>query len=209
MQTGPKEIRKIPPRIDPATFTADLDKLVDTALDAGADDAGVISVADVVFDPEIRVRVKASARYRSYHWPAVYRQDSVEDAVCAFHRGILFRIITKKDFPGDLGVQLDDPRDRKTLFQTFKIAQEVETAAFYMGYHLATGFAAGNCRGIFCLAEIMCEATIKGRVCRHPYKARPSMEAVGLDARAMAGKLGWKEIPDRNKGFVAGIVFIA
>ncbi len=67
----------------------------------------------------------------------------------------------------------------KTLFK-------LEKEAFFMGFVKALAFAAGTC--LLCTKCIIQEDSMKGvsveiarRYCRHKNKARPSLEAVGID----------------------------
>ncbi|NVM30473.1 MAG: DUF2284 domain-containing protein [Candidatus Helarchaeota archaeon] len=63
---------------------------------------------------------------------------------------------------------------------------KLEKAAFFKGLVKAVGFAAGTC--LLCKKCIIQEDSMKGipadvarRYCRHKNKARPSLEAVGID----------------------------
>jgi predicted metal-binding protein len=67
-----------------------------------------------------------------------------------------------------------------------KTIYKLEKAAFFKGFVKALGFAAGTC--LFCKKCIIQEESLKGmpaevarRYCRHKNKARPSLEAVGID----------------------------
>lgn len=62
---------------------------------------------------------------------------------------------------------------------------KVEAAAFNLGYRFAAGFSGGTCK----LCD-ECVAKQPGEPCRHPFKARPSMEAVGIDVIKTAEKAG-------------------
>jgi predicted metal-binding protein len=65
------------------------------------------------------------------------------------------------------------------------IVNEVERAAYDMGLRLAAGFIGGACR--LC-AE--CVGVHSREPCRHPYKARPSMEGMGIDVAATLANVG-------------------
>jgi hypothetical protein len=55
---------------------------------------------------------------------------------------------------------------------------------------------------------------IKGRACIHPFKARPSLEACGVDPLVLAKRAGWvKSSGSRTKGrskqdFLVGLVLV-
>lgn len=95
-----------------------------------------------------------------------------------------------------------------------EIVSKIESAAFYDGNHLATGFA-GGCKGLWCPDED-CSALQIGGTCRHPLRARAGMDAVGMDAYTMASQAGWEIYPagegakpeDLPHGTRLGIVLI-
>jgi len=64
-----------------------------------------------------------------------------------------------------------------------------ERTAFEEGFRFATGLIGGCCR----LCD-ECEGVKPGGRCAHPYKARPSMEAMGIDVTATTEKAGL-EVP--------------
>ena len=75
-----------------------------------------------------------------------------------------------------------------------KAVSKVESMAFYDGYYLAMGFTAASCKAVLCTTFPNCEV-LEGRKCRHPYFARPSMEAAGFDVLRMGAKIGWDVYP--------------
>jgi predicted metal-binding protein len=118
-------------------------------------------------------------------------------------------IFLKMDLPSDIvaGKELSeavvsgglDPE--KKIIQTGracitigKAVSRVESMAFYDGYYLAMGFSSASCKAVLCGKFPNCEV-LEGRKCRHPYFARPSMEAAGFDALRMAAKQGWDVYP--------------
>jgi predicted metal-binding protein len=73
-------------------------------------------------------------------------------------------------------------RDSQNEFARLMTALEAE--AFKMGYRFAAAFAGGDC--------VLCDvcAGANGQPCNHPFEARPSMEAVGIDVVATAAAAG-------------------
>ena len=73
-------------------------------------------------------------------------------------------------------------RDSQNEFARLMTALEAE--AFKMGYRFAAAFAGGDC--------VLCDvcAGAGGETCLHPFEARPSMEAVGIDVVATAEAAG-------------------
>ena len=80
----------------------------------------------------------------------------------------------------------------------YDIVSQIEGQAFFDGYYLSTGFGGGPCKTIFCSGR-ECTALKPGNGCRHPLKARASMEGVGMDAYLMATRLGWDIFPIGNQ----------
>lgn len=71
----------------------------------------------------------------------------------------------------------------------WEILGRLESYAQSKGYDLAMGFSAGSCRA--CLCALAPCAVLQNEACRHPLRARPSMEAVGIDVFDLAAKVGW------------------
>ena len=65
-----------------------------------------------------------------------------------------------------------------------RLMTALEAEAFKMGYRFAAAFAGGDC--------VLCDvcAGAHGEPCKHPFEARPSMEAVGIDVVATAEAAG-------------------
>jgi predicted metal-binding protein len=62
---------------------------------------------------------------------------------------------------------------------------ELERAAFGLGHRFAAAFAGGEC--------VLCEECVgqaSGAPCVHPFEARPSAEALGVDLVATAQAAG-------------------
>lgn len=86
---------------------------------------------------------------------------------------------TKKllsEYSKGLLMQIEDISPKKELRISRKlkrIVADLEREIFLDGYYKAFGIAAGPCR--FCRT---CDTT---KLCKYPYKARPAMEACGID----------------------------
>lgn len=103
--------------------------------------------------------------------------------------GLLFQLEARvEDFVGE-GWRL---RHLGTELKQKEMVARLEAAAFYMGFPLALGFAAGECS--LCLPSTPC-AVLRGEPCAHPLRARPAMEACGFDVFAIASCLGWPLVP--------------
>lgn len=78
-----------------------------------------------------------------------------------------------------------DSYEKAVLFEAgrgepTRIAQRLEQELFLEGYYKALGFGCGPCR--------LCKECGFDAGCRHPYEARPSMEACGIDVFATVRK---------------------
>ncbi len=93
-------------------------------------------------------------------------------------------------------------RDSQNDFASLMSA--LETDAFKMGYRYATAFSGGDC--------VLCEECVglgSGESCRHPFAARPSMEAVGIDVVATAEAAGLSvELPAEDHPCWTGLLLI-
>jgi len=116
-------------------------------------------------------------------------------AFSRFHWAVLFRsdVAPIEDFT-DVTRYL--PHGAKHDRQTMEIVGKIETLAFADGYYLAVGFSSGSCKTTLC-GGMLCQVLDSGR-CRFPLKARPSMEAVGIDVYGLATKVGWEIYPIYN-----------
>ena len=85
-----------------------------------------------------------------------------------------------------------------------QIVNKVEAKASMLGYRFATGFKAGSCK--LCPE---CVTKNSQEPCRHPFRSRPSMEAVGIDVFKTAENAGLPfEIPTKNKAVWNGLILV-
>lgn len=168
---------------------ADLEKYRLMALDLGASDARTIRAEDIVVDE----RVRGKCRYPtcpSYNTnmncpPYTMAIDEFRNLVSKYSHAIFFKVDVSSGKLEDFELVTN-----KTIMN---IVWKLESAAFYDGYYLATGFGATNCKEIFC-RNLEC-AALAGKGCRHPFKGRPGMHGMGIDAFRMAANVGWEVYP--------------
>ena len=65
-----------------------------------------------------------------------------------------------------------------------KIVVGLEREIFLDGYYKAFGLSAGPCR--------LCKTCDTNGYCKHPYEARPAMEACGIDVYGTARNCGFE-----------------
>ncbi len=90
-----------------------------------------------------------------------------------------------------------DGYKRAILFEsppgrTKEIAVALERELFLAGFYKALGLGAGPCE--------LCETCAFEEGCRHPYEARPAMEACGIDVFATARGHGFTVEVARRRG---------
>jgi len=171
-----------------------LEELRQFAEELGADRAVIISASDLVIRTTAWAKcfIPACKFYGSSimcppHNPLT--PDVTARIVSEFNHGILLQLdVRVDDFVGDKWRQNHVTAELKHK----EIVAKLEGRAFYMGFHLSMGFAAGECS--LCLPHHPC-AVLQGEDCTHPLQARPAMEACGFDVFTIASRVGWKVVP--------------
>lgn len=188
--------RKITLEIDEDQFDADLEAYRQRALAMGATKAKIVKSYEIPVDERVTLKCRIP-RCFGYETGANCPPNTLKPAELRailekYHRGIFFI----KEVPPSVIV-----RDKATIkerievySQIYNIVSELESMAFYDGYYLAFGFGAGSCRHTFCSLAKDC-AALKGERCRFSLRARPSMEAVGIDVYKMIAAAGWDMYP--------------
>lgn len=206
--TKPENVRPIAPKNDLDDLKLNLEILSGKARRSGAEDTAIIAPTDIVFSAAALDRVTSDDRYPSVHWPLHYPNDDIKEAMHAYRYGLFFRLAAAPGMPDYGGGPIYDSVHRQFFVRLYETITLVESACFYLGYHLAIGLATGNCRSVFCRNEKRCPPLVKGKGCIHPNKGRPSMEAVGINAGEMAQRLNWNGLETDKGPLLAGLVMI-
>lgn len=178
-------------------------EFLETARELGATDARVFDAQDIVVDERVRLKCCVPV-CRNYNVslmcpPNVMPLDEFRDVLARFKKALLVQIaynvpdwmLDRIHATEDLAALYKDETYLNGWVQTYlaakntlnTIANRIEAAAFKVGLKYATAFSAGKCT--------LCEACAGiGNRCRNPYKARPSMEAMGIDVGETARKAG-------------------
>ena len=212
-----QERKKISVDIDEVQLEQDLERYKDKALELGASRARIVKADEIPVDERVTLKCQVPRCFGygvSAHCPPNTLKPAELRAHLEKYRWAIFFTI---DVPPEVIV-----RDKATIKErvaayqnVFKIVTDVESMAFYDGHYLAFGFGAGSCRHTFCGLEEDCQA-MKGQRCRFSLRARPSMEAVGIDVYKMVASAGWDIYPvgsnakpcDMPKGTLAGITIV-
>jgi len=223
--------RRVKEHIPEEQIIQDLKRYQGAALEVeGITDAAIIGREDIYVDPRVRRKCGIPICFgygKSPYCPphGVSSEETRKLVQCYRHA-----IFIKADVSPDIvaGEELAkaivsgerDPEDKviqtgRAYITIFKAVAKVESMAFYDGYYLATGFAAGSCKEVLCTKFPQC-SVLEGNKCRRPYFARPSMEASAFDALRMAARIGWEVYPigancrpeDISHGTLMGLVLV-
>jgi predicted metal-binding protein len=191
-------VRKIEMGVTDETIQQDLARYEQLAVELGATDVAIICAHQVVIDERVRAKCmypKCPYYGTNAHCPPhAMSLDESRTLVSRFHYALMFRV----KVPGE-ALKVDrDPEETQQLIRSLKsrdeIVNRIESEAFYDGHYLAVGFGGGSCKPTFCRDQA-CQALQPGQGCRAPYRARPSMEAMGMDVFRMAASQGWEIYP--------------
>jgi len=179
---------------------ADLELLRAKALELGAAGAEIIKANQLVVDERVRLKCTIPRCLRAGETPNCPPNapdlDLVRKAFARYSHGILIKTLVEPLEDYEPGKSRDNSgTDRSLLFhqKTAKIVYEIERLAYQHGYALAMGLGGGSCKDYLCHG-LICQFKDSGR-CRFPLRARPAMEALGIDVVDIIGKVGWNVYP--------------
>jgi predicted metal-binding protein len=153
-----------------ASASPDLERFVERACELGALEAKLIDASSIVTAAWVRLKCQfGCGGYGGSHCcpPNTPTPLETQAVIDCYNRAILIH--------------------RTKLGSTTKIVIELEREIFLSGFYKAFGFGAGPCS--------LCRECHPD-ACMHPEKARPSMEACGIDVYATA----------RNSGYTIDVV---
>jgi len=204
---------------------ADLETLCKLAKELGATNAASLGAESVVVDE--RARLKCSVPICDDYGlnlmcpPNVMSIQTFKEILAKYNHAILIQI--EAPIPPEMMEEIQKAEDVAALYKSAKflnsykrtfdpvklklhrIVHKVEAQAYALGYRFATGFTAGSCK--LCKE---CVAIRSHEPCRQPFRARPSMEAVGIDVFKTAENAGLPfEIPVKDKTVWNGLILVA
>ena len=174
----------------------DLAAFKNTAVEWGASMAEVISTDWVQVDE--RVRLKCSIPLCPYYNHSIHcpphtpSPEKMKKIISQYHYAILLAldVVPVSIFAGTKQERRESASWSKKCME---IVGKLETLAFESGYYLAMGFGQASCKKALCgLKRCL---VLDGGQCPYPLKARPSMEAVGIDVYGLATRVGWDIYP--------------
>ncbi len=190
--------RRISRNIPASRVRKDLERYRAMAIELGAADAVVISTEEIIIDERVRAKCiypKCQNYGTNVNCPP-FAPDLpfIRKVVGSYRNAILFSVKGKPaDFTGPRRIKRTKG-NKQTKYLLNMICSEIESRAFYEGYHLSLAFGQGPCKSFWC-PDRPCAALQPGQRCRFPLKSRSSMEAVGMDVFTMVANRGWEIYP--------------
>ena len=159
--------------------------LADAAMRQGAAAAEWVSIRDIVLDERVRLKCQIplcdSYGRNLMCPPRLPKVSEFRETIALFSQALLIQAAAP--------LAQKPARNEKDIYLPAKklhvLINLVEKMAFEEGYYFATGLIGGCCR--LCPE---CVAVTGETKCRHPFQARPSMEAMGIDVMATLEKAG-------------------
>ena len=199
---------------------SDLSVLCEEAKKLGAIDAKAIKSSDIIVD--LRVTVKCRVPLCAYYGnslmcpPHVMSASEFQEILTKYAYAVLVQVevsvpeevIQAAKKADNLAELFGDKNYVKSMLSRAKelgeVVNKIEAISFNLGYRFAAGFSGGTCT--------LCDECVTknpGEPCRHPFEARPAMEAVGIDVVKTAERAGFKLVaPTMDKLVVYGMVLV-
>ena len=182
-----------------------LSNIISLLKERGASAVVLESIADIVVDERVRLkcRVPVCDSYSKNLMCPPYVPSVAEfrEALKNYKQAILLQVSAELNETCTNGPAEEVFIPARKLHELVNLG---EREAFASGYRFAAGFIGGCCR----LCD-ECVAAEGGTSCRFPFKARPSMEAVGIDVIATADKAGLPlSFPINNKVTWTGLILL-
>lgn len=164
-------------------------QLIEIAMERGATEAKIVPVHDIILDERVilKCQVPLCKEYGNHLLcpPNSPSLAQFREALKKYSNALLIQIRTPAD---QLGSKSEEGR-KKAIYapanELHEIVNAVEKAAQELGFTFAAGFIGGACK----LCD-PCVGVKSGKPCKYPFKARPSMEAVGIDVHRTAQRAG-------------------
>jgi len=163
--------------------------LVASAKKLGANEARLIRARDIVVDKRVRLKcaIPLCVDYGRHLLcpPNLMSVEEFSGILKLYSRALIVQVEADTDSSDKSSRPLDHELCKKIESSTraltwerklHKLINQLEAIAFKNGFYFAAGLIGGNC----CLCR-ECVGPERGELCKHPFSARPSMEAMGID----------------------------
>jgi predicted metal-binding protein len=183
-----------------------VDRISSMLKERRASSVTLIEVADIVVDERVRLKCQVplcDSYYKNLMCPPyVPTVAEFREALNRYSRAILLQVSAELEKTCANAPSEDVFLPAKKLHELVHFG---EKEAFTAGFRFAAGFIGGCCR----LCD-ECVAVDGCKRCRFPFKARPSMEAMGIDVIATAEKAGLPvdSFPITNRVTWTGLILI-
>jgi predicted metal-binding protein len=165
-----------------ALLKGSLRALFEKAKEMGASSAKLISTKDVFVEDYVRIKCQYGCRMYGIRLTCPPYTPTPEET-----RKWL------KNYSKALLIEFKNLKNREDLSRVHEIGVALERDAFLSGFYRALVLVSGPCR--YCKPCVAERAKNRGSLskadCVYPLKARPSMEAVGIDVYKTARKAGF------------------
>lgn len=179
-------------------FQEDLDSLVKRAKELGACEAVWLPTTKIVVDPRVRFKCLVP---RCPHYdqnlmcpPRLPSVHEFKEILARYHQALFFQMripLTQAEFQKNYGEKelailftLPSYHEQVTANRQkwYALLDKLEALAFKRGYPFAAALSIGPC--------YRCPECLPQGPCRQPFRARPSMEALGIDVLKTARNIG-------------------
>jgi len=194
----------------------DYKELVQIAFRSGAYSAKVISIDNIVVDERVRLKcqVPLCSGYRSYLTcpPYIMKVQEFKKVLSKYKYGIVLQVEAENiDSLDKTSEKIDHfiEQEMEKLHLPYKLkllemVEKIEAEAFKRGMRFASGFIGGSCP--------LCKECVQNKLlesCRHPFRARPPMEGVGIDVVETLKKVGLSlELSSQKNVLWTGLVLL-
>ena len=209
-------------------FERDMDEIRAQAVADGADFADLIEAHKVAVDERVtlKCRIPPCECYGQCLMDPPFSPTAEETAkvVAKYKYGILTEVsmelpqeywdLIQGDQPlcrlqyDERALEFDRTVQRALWFRLHDVVMQIEREAHNRGYLFAVGYVASTCYLCYDEADPVsyCDTT---KPCRHPYEARPSMEASGMDVFSTYWNIGRPlNLGSKEKFSWSGLVLI-
>jgi predicted metal-binding protein len=196
----------------------ELEQLVHDAKRLGATDAKIIGTAKIVVDERVRLKceIPRCSNFDSHLMcpPMTLPVSEFRKIVRRYRYALIVQIEAHHDSSDKSGSGLTlelcnrlerELRSTEPEKALHRLINKLEAAAFKRGCYLALGLIGGEC--LLCPE---CVGRHSGEPCKHPFEARPSMEAMGIDVYRTCRNAGLPmALSSKQKVRWTGLVLLA
>ena len=196
---------KQPPKKPAKKPAPGIKKVIDTLKKKGASGVQIIRAADVIVDERVRLKCQVpicdSYGKNLMCPPYLPSVADFREALERYDRALLVQL--------SVALHRKGKGRTKAVFDPARVLHELinlgERLCFEAGYRFATGLIGGCCR----LCEVCIVMEPEGH-CRHPFRARPSMEAMGIDVIGTLENVGLPllRFPVQDKVVWTGLILL-